>query len=157
MKRIIIPLAILTLAAFPSCKPEEDAFKMEGQPYFNIVVRDIQSSGTVTVAELDEMSAQYNMTIGSDAWSASANAKNHVSKALRFCVSTNMRWKIVSATGEDEDWIHPFPDSGEKEGMFFFKTARHIDPANERTAMFNIHVDSGNGFEPLEGLLTVTR
>lgn len=157
MKRLILPLAIISLAALSSCAPEEKGFKMEGDPYFNIVVRDIQSSATVTVAELDEMSAQYEMTLGPDAWSASANAKNHVSKALRFCVSTNMRWKVVSATGEDEDWIHPFPDSGEKEGLFFFKTDRHIDPVNEREAMFNILVDSGSGYKPLEGMITITQ
>ncbi len=153
MKRYLIPLFLLLAAV--GCQKEKEGFVVEGDPTFSIVVRD---DSEVPVATLDEMSAQYSFVIGPNAWSAAANNANHVSKAARFYVNSNMRWKVVPATGEPESWIHPFPDSGEKEGLFFFKTERNIDPVNRREALFNILVDKGTGnFEPLEGMLSVTQ
>ncbi len=152
MKKLLIPLVILLAAT--GCRKEQDEFVIVGDPHFSIVLRD---DSEVPVATLDEMSAQYTLALGPNAWSASADNAKHVSKAVRFHVTSNMRWKVVSATGEDLPWIHPFPGSGEKEGLFFFKTERNIDPVNSRTAMFNILVDKGNGYEPVEGILTVTQ
>lgn len=153
MKRFLIPLAFLLTAV--GCIESEQPFVIEGDPHFNITIRD--DSG-VPIAELDEMSAQYSLVLGSNAWSAAKNPTNHVSFAPRFYVNSNMRWKVVPASGEPESWIHPFPDSGEKEGLFFFKTDRNIDPELERSALFNILVDKGSGeFEPIEGMLRVTQ
>lgn len=154
MKRYLIPLAVLLLAA-AGCGQKEDGFSVSGEPYFRVVVRDDSS---IPLAELDDMSAQYAMNLGSSAWSSAANAATHTLKAPRFHVNSNLRWKVVSATGEEESWIRPFPDHGEKEGLFFFKTSRNIDPVHTRTAMYNILVDKGSGeYEPLEGMLTVTQ
>lgn len=153
MKRYLIPIVLL-LAAVGCQKPEENA-SVSGEPYFSIVVRD---DSAIPVATLDPMSAQYTLEIGASAWSASANTNNHVEKAVRFNVSSNLRWKVVPATEEAEPWVRPFPDAGEKEGLFFFKAVRNINPDEERTAYFNILVDKGTGYyEPIEGLLTVTQ
>lgn len=153
MKRFLIPLALLLTAV--GCIERETPFVVEGDPHFNITIRD---DSEVPIAELDEMSAQYSLVLGPNAWSAAKNDASHVSKAPRFYVNSNMRWKVVPASGEPESWIHPFPDSGEKQGLFFFKADRNISPVQERSALFNVLVDKGSGeFEPIEGMLRITQ
>ena len=93
MKRFLIPLALLLTAV--GCVEREAPFVVEGDPYFNITIRD---DSEVPIAELDEMSAQYSFVLGPNAWSASENKNNHVSKAPRFYVNSNMRWKVVPAS-----------------------------------------------------------
>ena len=150
MKRYLI-LFVSVLALF-ACKKEEE-FRSEGAPYFSIVVLD---DGVLPVAELDPMSAQYTLNMGSDAYSSTEKASKHISKALRFHIRSNLRWKVLPADGEKVSWVHPFPESGEKDGIFFFKAERNIDPVNGREALYNIFVDDGTGvYEPLEGTLVV--
>ncbi|MCR4564921.1 MAG: BACON domain-containing protein [Bacteroidales bacterium] len=151
MKRITILL--FCIFALLSCAKEQGAFKTEGTPYFSIVVQD---GGALPVAKLDPMSAQYTLEMTANGYSSADNATKHVTKALRFHVSSNLRWKILPADGKGADWVHPFPASGEKEGIFFFKADRNIDPDNDREVLYNILVDDGSGvYEPLEGMLRV--
>ena len=152
MKRL--QLFLLILPALLGCAREIEENQINGIPYFSIQVQDESS---VPLTELDEMSAQYTLQMGADGYSATANATNHVSRALRFHITTNLRWKIVPTDEENvPDWIHPFPESGEKDGIFFFKTDRNVDPENARESYFNILVDKGSGiYEPLEGILQV--
>ncbi len=154
MKKYIFAFVSLLLLAF-SCKKEEKGFVNEGAPYFHIVVTDDMD---IPQANLDQMSAQYTLSMGANAYSLSANANNHVSKAFRFNVKSNQRWKIVSAEDEEPSWIHPFPAYGEKEGIFFFKTDRNIDPSNSREAYFNIYIDDGsNNWQLMDGMITVSQ
>lgn len=147
-------MAAAALTLLPGCSKSESSSSSSKEPYFKIVVRNDE---TVPLGETEDMSAWYSMTIGSSAWSGAKNTGTHTEKAIRFWVDSNLPWKVVSATGEDEDWIYPFPSSGEKEGLFFFKTQRNIDPINDRTALFNVMVDKGNGFEAIEGIISVTQ
>ena len=78
MKRFFI-LFVCALALF-ACNKESE-FRSEGAPYFSIVVQD---GGVLPVAELDPMSAQYTLNMGSNAYSANEKASKHISKALRF-------------------------------------------------------------------------
>lgn len=150
MKRFLILLcALCALAA--GCTREK-GFTIKGDPYFSIVVLD---DADVQIAALDEMTSQYTLSMTSDGYSKTANATNHVSKAVRFHITSNLQWKIVPATGEAADWIHPFPDTGEKDGIFFFKAERNIDPENGREMLFNVLVDKGAGYEPIEGMIRV--
>lgn len=150
MKRLFI-LFICALTLF-ACKKESE-FRSEGAPYFSIVVQD---GGVLPVAELDPMSAQYTLSMGSNAYSANEKASKHISKALRFHIRSNLRWKILPADGQAPSWVHPFPESGEEDGIFFFKADRNIDPDNDREVRYNVLVDNGTGvYEPLEGMLVV--
>lgn len=152
MKRYLILLSA-ALCLFAGCKSDKDDFKVKGTPYFSIVVLD---DADIKIASLEEMTAQYTLSMTADGYSKSANANNHVSKATRFHVSSNLRWKVVPASGEPASWIHPFPESGEKDGIFFFKADRNIDPDNGRETLFNVLVDKGTGYyEPIEGLIRV--
>ncbi len=153
MKKIIYSAILLLLAL--GCAKKEDSFVIKGDPYFSITVRDDSS---VPVAELDPMSARYTLNMDAEAYSQSASKSDHVAKALRFNVKSNLRWKIVPVSGETEDWIHPFPASGEKDGIFFFKTKRNISSTESREILYNVLVDLGSGeFEPLEGVITVNQ
>lgn len=150
MKRYFI-LLVSVLALF-ACKKEQE-FHSEGTPYFSIVVLD---DGVLPVAELDPMSAQFTLNMSSNAYSSTEKASKHISKALRFHIRSNLRWKVLPADGEKVSWVHPFPESGEEDGIFFFKAERNIDPVDGREAMYNIFVDDGTGvYEPLEGTLIV--
>lgn len=152
MKKILYISAAL-LALF-SCQKKEGEFVIVGEPYFKAEVIEYENNASgVKLADLDE-SVQYQLNQSSDAYSASANATSHVRMATRFKVASNLRWKVVPA-GEPYDWVHPFPESGEKDGIFFFKSDRNISPADEREAYFNVLVDKGAGFVPLEGMLAV--
>ena len=152
MKKYIFTLVPLLLLAF-SCKKEEKGFISEGEPYFSIEVLDDKD---VTQANLDEMSAQYTLPMGANGYSLSASANDHINKAYRFHVKSNQRWKIVSAEDEAPSWVHPFPAYGEKDGIFFFKTDRNIDPQNSREAYYNIYIDNGSdSWQLLDGMLTV--
>ena len=150
MKRYFI-LLVSVLALF-ACKKEEE-FRSEGAPYFSIVVQD---GGVLPVAELDPMSAQYTLNMGADAYSSTEKGSKHISKALRFRIYCNLRWKVLPADGQAASWVHPFPESGEKDGIFFFTADRNIDKENDREVRYNILVDDGSGvYEPLEGMLVV--
>ena len=152
MKRYLI-LLCAALGILAACNREKDGFKVKGDPYFSIVVLD---DADIKIASLDEMTSQYTLSMTADGYSKSANANNHVSKAVRFHVTSNLRWKVVPASGEAASWIHPFPETGEKDGIFFFKVDRNIDPENGREMLFNVLVDKGSGyFEPLEGMIRV--
>ncbi|MBP5539686.1 MAG: BACON domain-containing protein [Bacteroidales bacterium] len=145
-------IILISALALSSCL-REDGFRSEGPPHFSIVVQD---GGELPVAELAPMSAQYTLNLGSDAYSSADNAPKHITKAHRFHVTSNLRWKILPADGRMPDWIRPFPAKGEKDGIFFFKTARNIDPNESREALFNILVDDGSGaWTPLDGMLSV--
>lgn len=152
MKRIIYLFLLLSIIS--GCAVNEDAFQVNGEPYFSINVLD---DGSVPLKELAPMSAQYSLEMSANGYSAAENVANHVSKALRFHITTNMRWKIVPTDQENvPDWIHPFPGSGDTDGIFFFKTDRNVDPVNARETYYNILVDKGNGvYEPIEGILHV--
>ena len=122
MKRIIYLFLLLSIIS--GCAVNEDAFQVNGEPYFSINVLD---DGSVPLKELAPMSAQYSLEMSANGYSAAENVANHVSKALRFHITTNMRWKIVPTDQENgPDWIHPFPESGDTDGIFFFKTDRNI-------------------------------
>lgn len=127
-------------------------FQVDGQPYFSISVLD---DSAVPLVELDQMSAQYTLKMTADGQSSAASAANHIAKALRFHVRSNLRWMIVPTDDENvPDWISPFPAYGEKDGIFYFKAERNTDPDNSRETYFNIMVDKGAGvYEPLQGLL----
>ena len=154
MKRYIL-FFLLPLLMTVGCSREKDSFQVVGEPYFSVAVWD---GGKVPLAELDEMSAQYSLKLGANGYSAAENKEGHVSSAPRFHIKSNLRWKILPVSGEPADWIHPFPESGEKEGIFFFKTDRNINPVDGREMMYNILVDNGSGnYEPLEGILRVSQ
>jgi hypothetical protein len=76
-------------------------------------------------------------------------------KADAFTVRTNMKWKVVPSEGTTYDWVHPFPDNGEKDGQFIFKTTRNVDQKNTRDAYFNVMVDKGKGWETLDGMIVI--
>lgn len=144
---------LLSLLFLAGCSREEQEFRTEGTPYFNITVQD---DDVIPVKELDPMSAQYTLNLTASGYSSTANTKNNILRALRFHVRSNLRWKILPVDGAPADWIHPFPESGEKEGIFFFKTARNTDPVSGREMLYNILVDDGRGvYEPLSGVLCV--
>lgn len=152
MKRLIY--SFLLLLAIAGCARDESELQIVGDPYFSI---NVLEEGSVPLKEMDPMSAQYTLEMSANGYSASENAANHVSKALRFHISSNLRWKIVPTDEENvPDWIIPYPESGEKDGIFFFKTDRNIDPVNSRETYYNILVDKGSGvYEPIEGILHV--
>lgn len=145
MKRTIIILTAVLLAA-TACQREKD-FEIVGEPSLTITV------GEATAFTLD--GGQYQLDIESFAYSLAANKNDNVLKASQFTVLSNLQWKIVPATGEEYDWIHPFPDHGQKEGRFIFKNTRNLKQTETREAYFNILVDKGKGWEPLEGMITV--
>lgn len=150
MKQYLILL--FCALALSSCV-REPGFKSEGPPYFSIVVQD---GGELPVAELAPMSAQYTLDLGPNGYSAADNAPGHISRAVRFHVASNLRWKILPADGQEADWIRPFPAKGEKDGIFFFKTDRNIDPEHSRESLYQILVDDGSGvWKPLDGMLYV--
>ena len=158
MKKIFYITALLSSALFvlASCQKKESEYVISGDPYFKAEVIAYESSTTgEKLAELEE-DVQFQLEQSSDAYSASANAASHVRMATRFKVASNLRWKVVPA-GETYDWIHPFPESGEKEGIFFFKSDRNISSESTREAYFNVLVDKGAGYVPLEGMITVTQ
>lgn len=147
------------LAVLSGCRKEQD-FVIKGEPYFSAdvieTVVDGSSETEVCVTTLTD-NVWYELSQSGDAYSAATNANNHVRKAVRFKVSSNLRWKIVSAENEPAPWVHPFPDNGEKDGMFFFKAARNVSADTPREAFFNVLVDKGAGFEPLEGMIRVVQ
>ena len=150
MKRLHI--YILLAISLLGCSRELNEFQVDGQPYFSISVLD---DSAVPLVELDQMSAQYTLKMTADGQSSAASAANHIAKALRFHVRSNLRWMIVPTDDENvPDWISPFPAYGEKDGIFYFKAERNTDPDNSRETYFNIMVDKGAGvYEPLQGLL----
>lgn len=165
MKRNITYItAILSLVAclLPGCRVKEDDFVIDGEPRFSVTIKsyemvkdgnkDVEKE---TVEVENATSVQYAMELGSDAYSAAFATTSHVGKATRFHLNTNMKWKVVPAGDESYDWIYPFPDSGEKEGVFFFKSTRNISLTEQREAYFNLLVDRGSGYEPVEGMITV--
>lgn len=159
MKRILsITACVATVLALASCKQKEEEFVIKGEPYFRAEVYETVTEGgketDVKLASLEE-SVQYELAQSADAYSAAANSSNHVRKAVRFKVASNLRWKVVPADGEPCDWVHAFPESGEKDGIFLFKSERNLSPSEERSAYFNVLVDKGAGYEPLEGMITV--
>ena len=145
MKKTIIILTVILLAAL-SCKKEKD-FVVDGTPTLTVSV------GEATVFTLD--GGQYQLDIESYAYSLSANKNENVLKASQFEVRSNLQWKIVPATGEEYEWVHPFPDHGEKEGRFIFKNTRNFRQDATRDAYFNVMVNDGGGWRPLEGMITV--
>ena len=152
MKRYLIFLCA-ALCLLAGCKSEQGEFTVHGDPYFSIVVLD---DADIKIASLEDMTAQFTLSMTADGYSKAVNANNHISKAVRFHVSSNLRWKIVPASGEAASWVHPFPESGEKDGIFFFKVDRNIDPDNGRETLYNVLVDKGSGYyEPIEGLIRV--
>lgn len=133
--------------SFTSCESENE-FKIVGAPYITITMDG------KTVATLDD-AQQYTLNLESNEYTNAA--KDNILAASKFDVRSNLRWKIVPVDGETIDWLTPFPADGEKDGMFFFKTSRNIDPENAREAYYNICVDKGNGFEALPGMLIVNQ
>lgn len=149
MKNIIYGLAMLALMSVfaVSCK-DYDEFQIKGEPYFSAAL------SSETVIDMNNAS-RYQLDLESYAYSVSADKSNHILKASIFTVSSNMRWKIEPSDNAEYDWVTPFPAEGEAEGNFLFKVSRNTAQASTRDAYFNILVDKGNGFVPIDGLLVV--
>jgi len=156
-KTYLAAFLLSSMALLCGCAKEQD-FVIKGEPYFSADVIETVVDGSneteVLVTTLKD-NVWYELTQSGDAYSAATNANNHVRKAVRFKVSSNLRWKIVPADYDAATWVHPFPDNGEKDGIFFFKADRNVSADTPRDAFFNVLVDKGSGFEPLEGMIRV--
>lgn len=84
----------------------------------------------------------------------SAAASDEVLKAQVFTVASNCSWRLVPV-GDDQAWVRPFPDSGEKEGRFIFLVERNNDQNKDREACFNVFLDDGVREIQVEGMLVV--
>lgn len=148
MKRILNIVQSIVLSAFAliACQQEE----IVQSPEFSVV----DEAGNVVMSL--EQSNQYTLDLMSNAYSLAANASTETLKSQALSVNSNCNWRIVAAE-DGQDWIHPYPDHGEKEGKFIFINDRNFDQKQDRTAYFNIIVNDGEKDTQLDGMIIVNQ
>ena len=132
MKRIIVPVLLLCLTAAVSCQHEE----IVENPTFSIT--DASDDPVLVYGQ----SLEYTMDLTYFEYSKSANTNNEVLKAEIFKVKSNCSWKIVPA-GDTPGWVRPFPEEGDKEGVFIFILERNNDQTSDRSAIYNVVINDG--------------
>lgn len=155
MKRYILRFILFLLPFALSACAGKESFTIGSDPYLRIVVNN---TADTPATQLPDMSAAYVLNLTSEAYSSAASASKHVAKSKRFHISSNLRWKILPADGQSPDWIHPFPESGDKDGVFFFKAARNTDPAVGREVYYSVYVELASGkYEPIQGMIHIVQ
>lgn len=137
---------LLAVAAFLSCQREE----IVETPALKI------SDDTDQVVLEYGQTLDYLIDLAYFQYSATANSTNEILKASLFQVRSNCSWKIVPV-GETPDWIRPFPDSGDKEGVFCFLVQRNNDQSDSRQVVYQVVINDGAQDITVGGTIIVTQ
>ena len=148
MKKILYRLSALLLAAaaFLACQRDE----IVETPTLKIT----DESGQV-VLEYGQ-TLDYVLDLSYYQYSATANAANEILKASQFQVRSNCSWKLVPI-GDTPEWVHPFPDAGDKEGVFFFLAQRNNDQTDSRQVVYQVVINDGARDIPVGGTIIISQ
>ena len=148
MKRIIYYLSaiVITLAGAFSCRHEE----IVQQPELSIT--DASDEQVLLYGQ----SLEYPLELGYYQYSNTKDDANEIVKADIFKVKSNCSWRLVPL-GETPDWIRPFPDCGDKDGVFIFVLNRNNDQTNSRTAIWQVVLNDGVNDIQVGGNIIVTQ
>ena len=147
MKKIFLPLAYLCLSVlFSACQeitPEDPVFK----------VLDSEGATVLSLEESLEYDGTYSYYKYLDI--SSPDLTNEQMPSPKFLVQSNLSWRLVPA--EDYDWVHPFPDCGEEDGLFYFVIDRSTDQHSTRTAEYRMIANNGIQDIAVGGVIRLTQ
>ena len=149
MKRLIniIPFALAALMQLTACQPVEPI----EEPSFS--VKDAADNLVLSYVQANE----YALDLAYYQYSNTANATNEILKADIFEVNSNCSWRLEASDPDNSTWVRPFPDKGEKEGIFFFVIERNNDQTASRTALFHVIINDGVADHAVPGNIVITQ